>query len=334
MARRQVDGAAAPLPPRAAQEALEEADKKQQACRKMRDHALASVKKAEAAHQALAMSMREMEQEIRTLDAQLAFLREREGDDLARAQAIQEALSQQTTADSLLLATRQTLARHEPEHLAADRARFERAWNEQSAKKAAAHDRRTTAAALLRNDGGSDPAATLALAQARHQAAQSHRQSVERQARAVRRVHELMLQEQRSLADQFTRPLADRVGGYLQRLFGQDVQVQVTLQNHEFQGLTLSRDGQGAFPFASLSVGAREQMAAAFRLALAEILAESHDGSLPVVFDDAFAHSDPDRVQHLQRMLDLAASRGLQIILLTCTPGDYAMMGAKEVRLG
>ncbi len=121
--------------------------------------------------------------------------------------------------------------------------------------------------------------------------------------------------------------------GYLQRLFGTDVQVNVTLQENQFQGLTLSRGSQGAFSFDSLSEGAREQVAAAFRLALAEILAESHDGCLPVVFDDAFAHSDPERVQNLQRMLDLAATRGLQIILLTCTPADYAQMGAHEVRL-
>jgi hypothetical protein len=32
-------------------------------------------------------------------------------------------------------------------------------------------------------------------------------------------------------------------------------------------------------------------------------------------------------------MLDLAAIRGLQIIVLTCTPGDYIGLGAKEKRL-
>jgi len=119
----------------------------------------------------------------------------------------------------------------------------------------------------------------------------------------------------------------------LQRLFGHDVQVKVTLQDNQFESLTLSRGGQTTFGFDSLSQGAREQIAAAFRLALAEILAESHDGSLPIVFDDAFAHSDPDRVQRLQSMLDLAATRGLQVLLLTCTPADYAQLGAKEVRL-
>jgi uncharacterized protein YhaN len=67
---------------------------------------------------------------------------------------------------------------------------------------------------------------------------------------------------------------------------------------------------------------------------MAEILAQSHEGCLPVVFDDAFAHSDPERVQKLLRLLDLAASRGLQVIVLTCTPADYTGLGATEVRFG
>ena len=49
--------------------------------------------------------------------------------------------------------------------------------------------------------------------------------------------------------------------------------------------------------------------------------------------DDAFAYSDPDRVQTLQRMLYLAASRGLQVIVLTCAPSDYAALGATHVTL-
>jgi hypothetical protein len=32
-------------------------------------------------------------------------------------------------------------------------------------------------------------------------------------------------------------------------------------------------------------------------------------------------------------MLDLAAARGLQIIILTCNPSDYAAVGAKQVLL-
>ncbi|WP_038165369.1 hypothetical protein, partial [Verrucomicrobium sp. BvORR106] len=70
------------------------------------------------------------------------------------------------------------------------------------------------------------------------------------------------------------------------------------------------------------------------RLAMAEVLAAGQpDKCLPLVFDDAFAYSDPDRVRLLPRMLDLAATRGLQVIVLTCHPADYASLGAREFRL-
>ena len=66
---------------------------------------------------------------------------------------------------------------------------------------------------------------------------------------------------------------------------------------------------------------------------MAEVLAETHDGCLPIVFDDAFVNSDPERLQMLQRMLDHASSAGLQIIVLTCDPSDYAAFGARAVSL-
>jgi len=85
--------------------------------------------------------------------------------------------------------------------------------------------------------------------------------------------------------------------------------------------------------FENLSRGAREQAAAAVRLAMAEVLAADHGGCLPVVFDDAFAYSDPERVNQLQRMLDHAANHGLQVIVLTCNPSDYAALGARTITL-
>ena len=131
------------------------------------------------------------------------------------------------------------------------------------------------------------------------------------------------------------RPLADKISGYLQCLFGVDARAVIALQNNAFTGLELVRttNGGGAIPFGSLSGGTREQLAAAVRLAMAEVLAEDHDGCLPVVFDDSFAYSDPNRVRTLQDMLDLGARRGLQIIVLTCNPTDYAGLGAHAINL-
>ncbi|MFS6828034.1 hypothetical protein [Cyanobium sp. ATX-6F1] len=67
----------------------------------------------------------------------------------------------------------------------------------------------------------------------------------------------------------------------------------------------------------------REQLASALRLALAEVLLPAYDGCLPLVFDDAFTNTDPQRLPLIRQMLALGVSRGVQVILLTCTPDDY-----------
>jgi uncharacterized protein YhaN len=111
--------------------------------------------------------------------------------------------------------------------------------------------------------------------------------------------------------------------------------MQLALEGAEFKELQVYRADRADTPFSFevLSGGTREQVAAALRLAIAEVLAADHDGCLPVVFDDAFTHSDPERIRQLQRMLDLAATRGLQVIVLTCNPRDYSGFGAREISL-
>jgi hypothetical protein len=157
---------------------------------------------------------------------------------------------------------------------------------------------------------------------------------VARQADSIQLLTRLFQEEQQQLIDRYTQPLADKITGYLQCLFGPDTRAQVAWNNNALTGIQLVRGQQSAaLDFATLSSGAREQVAAAVRLAVAEVLAADHGGSLPVVFDDAFAYADPSRVKTLQRMLDLAATRGLQVILLSCNPTDYATLGAKTTLL-
>jgi uncharacterized protein YhaN len=70
-------------------------------------------------------------------------------------------------------------------------------------------------------------------------------------------------------------------------------------------------------------------VAAAVRLALAEVLAPAYDGALPLVFDDAFTNSDPERIEGLKRMLERASDQGVQVLLLSCTPNDYADLASR-----
>ena len=67
----------------------------------------------------------------------------------------------------------------------------------------------------------------------------------------------------------------------------------------------------------------REQLGAALRLALAEVLQGAYDGCLPLVFDDAFSNCDPQRLAGVRRMLARAVERGLQIVLFSCSPEAF-----------
>ena len=158
---------------------------------------------------------------------------------------------------------------------------------------------------------------------------------MQQEADAIRLLKQLFEDQQKAVATQFVEPLKRRVADYLQRLYGPGTELIVDFDGASFGNLKIARSALGDVPFsfAQLSGGGREQVAAAFRLAMAELLAEDHGGCLPVVFDDAFVNSDPDRNRELQRVLDLGASRGLQIIVLSCHPASYTSLGAQVVTL-
>ena len=104
-------------------------------------------------------------------------------------------------------------------------------------------------------------------------------------------------------------------------------------QSQGFGGLQLQRGGE-FYDFHQLSGGMKEQLAAALRLSMADVLKGSHDGCLPLVFDDAFTNSDHERVQMVKQMLGTAVERGLQVILITCDPDAYRGFADKNELLG
>jgi len=272
---------------------------------------------------------------VTELEIQLRTVEETHGDSPSRTAKLSSFRDEYSRAEAALDTTRKTLSELNADHAAADAARLLRAVTMAREAEAAAQTRRAVAESRLRSDGSENPQADLEFATARLEAAQSRLSTVRRRADAIRLLDQLFTEEQRSLATRFTQPLADRISGYLECIFGSHSRANVVLNDNEFQGLELVRltHGGGAFGFDSLSGGTKEQVAAAMRLAMAEILSRGFGDCLPVIFDDAFAYSDPDRVQTLQRMLDLAAVRGLQVIVLTCAPSDYAALGAKQISL-
>ncbi|MCD5416649.1 hypothetical protein LR032_06160 [Candidatus Bipolaricaulota bacterium] len=275
------------------------------------------------------------ERDLTGFEAQLKLLLDNHGDDETRAKALEEACKAKKDSETSLAKTCALLEALQPDLLEADCKRLQRAWDETEKQKQDAQTSYAVSQAALRSDGTIDPNATLAQAAAKLEAAAEHLEAVNRKSKAIALIDSLFQQEQRALADQFSQPLAQKISGYLQCLFGLDAQAVVTFEENTFKSIRLVRSAQEdeATSFTCLSGGTREQVAAAVRLAIAELLAADHDNSLPIVFDDAFAYSDPERVNRLQRMLDLGASRGLQIIVLTCNPSDYAALGARQIVL-
>ncbi len=272
-------------------------------------------------------------QTLRDLETKLQVLQETHGNTYAREKSLLQARDAEQQTSALLAVTSASLAALVPDLLAADLDRFTRAITQQETRRREAENLRLIARDRLTLDGSTDPDAELSHAQARHAAALETHASQQRHAKAIELLHQLFSSSREAIDRSIIQPLADRISGYLQCLFGPAAQVRVNLSDTGIEGLELLRPDGSTFNFQTLSGGAKEQVAAAVRLAMAEILAADHDGSLPILFDDAFAYTDPERVQSLQRMLNLAALRGLQVIVLACTPKDYSTLGASEVRL-
>ncbi len=289
---------------------------------------------ARKALQAHLDALTDARQDLRDLEAEARICEESAGDGDARRRRMAETAAARQAADDDLAATRAALAARVPERVEADLARFRRAIEQQEARRREAEDQRLVARNRLASDGTSDPRADLARALARRQEAAERLATEDRRGAAIALLHRLFSEGRDAIYQNLAQPLADRISGYLECLFGAGTEIRVTLTDEGIEGLDLIRPGDPAFGFDALSGGAREQVAAAVRLAMAEILAAGHDDCLPVVFDDAFAFTDPTRIASLQRMLDLAAQRGLQVIVLSCTPGDYSGLGAKVIRLG
>jgi DNA repair exonuclease SbcCD ATPase subunit len=297
----------------------------------VREHETLLAKAAETADKS-AVKFRDAGKEHEDAKIRHQTLVETHGDDISRRERLATLKRDEETHRHSADQLRTSLAEFQPVLLKGDLERHRRSLTMQKDNLQQARIDAETARATLQRDGSQDPHGAEREAEAALERATEAHSSERRRAEAVRRLADLFREEQQQLSDRFTGPLVDRISGYLQCLFGPQARAKMTLASGSFTGLELVRPG-GPFDFSSLSGGTREQLAAAVRLAMAELLAENHSGCLPVVFDDAFTNSDPDRVLALQRMLDLAASRGLQIIVLTCTPTDYTTLGAKAILL-
>jgi len=179
-----------------------------------------------------------------------------------------------------------------------------------------------------------DPFAAVEQARLQLELAEADHAQLVRLIQAHRLLDELFQAAQADLSSRYSEPLARAIGEYLKPLVPEGQAARLGYdQSKGFQGLQLRR-GQEFYDFDALSGGMKEQLAAALRLSMADVLKGAHDGCLPLVFDDAFTNSDPERIDVVKRMLSTAVERGLQVILLTCDPAAYGSFADEVVELG
>lgn len=200
-------------------------------------------------------------------------------------------------------------------------------------KKAAATIRDSGIGAIRTVTDGKDPIADLKLAEAALAEAQQEYARLQKTGHARTLLATTFSNVSSEIARDLNAPLLERITPYLKDIFGAGASVSLNELENETQTLRIRRNDGEPFTHDVLSGGAKEQLTVATLLATAEVLAQNHGGSLPILLDDAFVNSDADRLKGINRMLQRAAKNGLQPILFSCTDADFASI-ATLVRFG
>ena len=265
--------------------------------------------------------LRERENKSLAARTLIQALHERHGSFEALATALAQSEQRCKELQSKLEELEDELAKLGTESLKARAAEIDKEIGTLEGQEREATEARIRAESRLHADGQVDLQAELEQKQAELESRLEEQERLEKEAGMLTLLRRLLEEEQNAMATQYTAPLTERIGRYLAEVFPDAPQASLSYDARSgFKELQWRLGNEAAFGFDVLSTGAREQFAAALRVTMAEVLAEAYDGTLPVLFDDAFANSDPERQEGVYRMLQQAADQGLQVILLTCDP--------------
>jgi energy-coupling factor transporter ATP-binding protein EcfA2 len=144
-----------------------------------------------------------------------------------------------------------------------------------------------------------------------------------RKAQAARMLYTVLEEHKSSAEKDYSIHFAKFINNLAKSFYGTDVHFEVS---DSFEILS-RRMGATEVDVADLSTGAKEQLAILIRLALTQIVQVGEP--FPVILDDEFAHSDPDRIAMMNNIFsDFGDDQ--QFIMLTCTPEKFS--GYKPVK--
>lgn len=144
-----------------------------------------------------------------------------------------------------------------------------------------------------------------------------------RKAEAARMLYEVLNEHKNAAEKDYSVHFAKYINNLAKSFYGTEVHFGVS---DSFEILT-RRLGSTEVDIANLSTGAKEQLAILIRLALTQIVQVGEP--FPVILDDEFAHSDPERIAMMNKVFsDFGEEQ--QFIMLTCTPEKFK--GYKPVK--
>ncbi|QQL44114.1 AAA family ATPase [Sulfuriroseicoccus oceanibius] len=274
----------------------------------------------------------------RDLKTKLSVLVEQFGAGDSRTQRILELEGKLDIARKAERTQQEALAELAPAQLETDHRRLTQAQENTGHAIDDANRRAIEARTRLETSGSSDPQRELAEAKAELERVTAQVEAETENHAAKSFLLEHLKEAQRKTSEALAKPLEDATSEFLEHLYGVGSKVRIQWNDDAtaIDSIRIDRSSQGLgiYPFEELSHGTREQVALALRLAMAKVLAADHDGSLPIVLDDAFTHADRERIKKLQGVLYRGAESGLQIILLSCHPENYTGLAQREVGLG
>jgi uncharacterized protein YhaN len=149
-------------------------------------------------------------------------------------------------------------------------------------------------------------------------------QVLNRKAQAARMLNEVLNEHKESAEKDYSVHFAKYINDLAKSFYGTDVHFEVS---DSFEIIS-RRMGGTEVDVADLSTGAKEQLAILIRLALTQIVQVGEP--FPVILDDEFAHSDPDRIAMMNNIFS-DFENDQQFILLTCHPDKF--VGYKPVKI-
>jgi hypothetical protein len=155
----------------------------------------------------------------------------------------------------------------------------------------------------------------------------SHIQSIESQSKrlklqrdAIKKLYETLVENRGKSARNVAPVFAAKLNEVAKLFFGEGVDFHVT---EDFAIKSRYMDGSSV-PINQLSTGAKEQLAILIRLTLSRLvqLGNENNEGVPVIFDDEFGHTDPERLREMATLIE-GMGTDQQFIFMTCYPNKF-----------